>query len=408
MEARTKTAFECKKTVKLCHGKTPYSHILCLLRIFGGYPLKFTYNKLKESQVQFDIIKPLLIPLLISVGTPLLNWSSMSAVNMSLRNYFNYLINEVGFYRTDLVIVSFLNLSGGLTSFLAYMSLVCNRKRILLAYKQAFHLHEQMGSPNIALTKFEYFKCYGGMVINTILSILATGAFLIVIRKLAYHIHDNPNAVRIMAIDLTFALALFVAFSNPALGSAIYLFRDLTKIYQSILNAWKGNLSRDKNDLQVCHEICQLGATINEALSASLFASVSHWLVCGVFCLYGASSVIFADFGTMDKSKNMKWTNYLAPAFACLAIGLVGNLFALGDEGTNVAKAGSQAAEALENEYLFCDHHKHSVTILADRLKNNSRIRPFDAFELSHESNLNRLNSLLTFMIVLVQLRIGE
>jgi len=80
-----------------------------------------------------------------------------------------------------------------------------------------------------------------------------------------------------------------------------------------------------------------------------------------------------------------------------------GYILFLGLLGTKLAAAGNEAANVLEDMST-------SVRMISAsaRLRRATRLRPYDAFNVSNGNNVSLFGILLTFMVVLIQLRLGE
>jgi len=396
---------------------TPYVVYLELLSYCGGFPLNI--RELRSWMPYFG--KPtvhaclsIFLCLFIIVANVTNDTLMALALNADYLMYMNVLAQQQGIFLTDLLIIGITQGMGMLTSVCILFSLAKLRQTIAESYLALKELENTIKHMNnlLALKNKTNVKCGVMLCLAIIFTSLGSVGYYHLSLELASPVKSHEN---FMTLTISFgflAIANFFTFANPLVFGITILFLDFSTSYINLSKTWKDNLKRDKRDSVICTSICHLADEFNKTLSTPLYLVLCHNIICGVCCLYGATGILMDSYyQEPDYQANfslsaglMTWTYFW------LALVTLGSLYQLGGQGTNVSKAGIEAAKAFEDAYLLSDQYEEKVTVvaLAERLRQSSKFRPFNAFEVSHGTNISLINSFVAFMVVLLQFRLAE
>jgi len=399
--------------------RSPYWKFLKFFRIFGGFPLDINtiLDRTKSSTVdfipKFDILRPLLIPLFILSGNISNGIFITRMSGMDICAYIDYLVQEMDFFRTDLLTTSILTMGGIISSSVAYLTIVWSRKEITEAYSKIFEVSSRLPSINFSLSSKEHKAAVSAIIANLTMSLLSSFLFFFFIWEMKSLVPTDMQSREYLTFSFIFCCSLFVSYSHPLFSGIVFLFRDLTLSYRRILMAWKESmLLNPKTTKATCAALSDLATSINKALSGPLLALFTFQLINGICCVYGV--FVFVGSSNSNQAENpqydfTKWIYLMSASYACFATITVGVLNALGNIGSSLTEESVEAAKLFEDLHVFGGmDDKAAAAMLADRLRKSSRMRPFDAFEISHGNNLMRANSLITFIIILLQFRVAE
>ena len=209
---------------------------------------------------------------------------------------------------------------------------------------------------------------------------------------------------------------------SPLLGAAAVTFANHVWAYSHVAHTWQQNLDelgRNAEELEdqetlnrkmdccflLADEICSLRRRLNDVLSPLLTILYAAISVFTVITLYGAFGVFFIPWGPKEA--------VFAASNLLLAILFISSLFISSHTGEKLRQQGTLAVRALEELGirvfpLLDPERRLGLQMALARLDAGLSVTPFDFFDISNRSMLAIVSLLATYLIVLLQFRVGD